>query len=282
MRRGITFSKKAYIFLAITALFNLMAIVFDQLVVQQEDKIRDFDQIVNEQKQEVNHNLYAHKIFNELFFKIHFNAKDLMYEMSYLVRATNFLNTDLPKKIEEDKIVKIKKIYIKKTKNIVNRFHKEVEDVKIIFNKVKKDKMFLKFIEKEKPPNEQFFNPVYLSNRIEKKLNKLLKKKEYDLLSNYNFNAKTIKEQSDNFLIYSRFYDDYYSNLTFLKFEFEDLSQSFKQEFNNSFTIYYILLDDFAALKNLKNYLILLSILFQIFGLVSLIILFRILITEHK
>ena len=262
MRRGITFSKKAYIFLAITALFNLMAIVFDQLVVQQEDKIRDFDQIVNEQKQEVNHNLYAHKIFKELFFKIHFNAKDLMYEMSYLVRATNFLNTDLPKKIEEDKIVKIKKIYIKKTKNIV--------------------KMFLKFIEKEKPPNEQFFNPVYLSNRIEKKLNKLLKKKEYDLLSNYNFNAKTIKEQSDNFLIYYRFYDDYYSNLTFLKFEFEDLSQSFKQEFNNSFTIYYILLDDFAALKNLKNYLILLSILFQIFGLVSLIILFRILITEHK
>ena len=43
MRRGIKFSKTAYIFLGITALFNLMSIIFDQLVVQQEDKIRIFD-----------------------------------------------------------------------------------------------------------------------------------------------------------------------------------------------------------------------------------------------
>ena len=69
MRRGISFTKTAYILLAITASFNLMAIVFDQLVVQQEDKIRSFDHIVNEQKQEVNYNLYAHKIFKELYFK---------------------------------------------------------------------------------------------------------------------------------------------------------------------------------------------------------------------
>ena len=44
MRRGIKFSTQAYIFLALTGLFNLLSIVFDQLVVQQQDKIRKFDQ----------------------------------------------------------------------------------------------------------------------------------------------------------------------------------------------------------------------------------------------
>ena len=60
MRRGIKFSKKAYIILGITALFNLLSIVFDQLVVQQEDKIRIFDKEMNNQKIEVNSILYAH------------------------------------------------------------------------------------------------------------------------------------------------------------------------------------------------------------------------------
>ena len=40
MRRGIKFSKVAYIVLGLAAFFNLMSIIFDQLVVQHEDKIR--------------------------------------------------------------------------------------------------------------------------------------------------------------------------------------------------------------------------------------------------
>ncbi|MDC0401028.1 hypothetical protein OAM05_01325, partial [Candidatus Pelagibacter sp.] len=61
-----------------------MAIVFDQLVVQQEDKIRKFDHVVNEKKQEVSQNLYAHKIFKELTFKIQFNTSDLITDINYL------------------------------------------------------------------------------------------------------------------------------------------------------------------------------------------------------
>ena len=69
MRRGIRFSKRAYIFLAVTAFFNLMSIIFDQLVVQQEDKIRAFDHTINEKRQEVYSNLNSHRVFNELFSK---------------------------------------------------------------------------------------------------------------------------------------------------------------------------------------------------------------------
>ena len=104
---------------------------------------------------------------------------------------------------------------------------------------------------------------------------------QYDYLSNYNFNAKTTKEQSNNYRVYSRIYNDVL-DLNSLKFALDDLSDAFREEFNKSFAIYYILLDEHAALNNFKNYLILLSILFQIIGLVSLVILFKVLIIENK
>ena len=182
MRRGIKFSKKAYIFLALTAIFNLSSIVFDQLVVQQEDKIRKFDHIINEQKQEVYANLNSHKIFNELFFKVHFNAADLITDLNYLVRATNFFNGDLPKKIEENKIKKIKKIYVQKTKNIITKFEKSVTDSQLIFSKVKNDKAFIKFTKKERPV-EDWYNPLFPLLRLEKDFRKLKNKIQYDYFS---------------------------------------------------------------------------------------------------
>ena len=47
MRRVLKFSKKAYIILAITAFFNLAAIVSDQLVIQKEDQIRNINLIID-------------------------------------------------------------------------------------------------------------------------------------------------------------------------------------------------------------------------------------------
>ena len=59
MRRGFKLTGLGYFFLALTAIFNLLSIIFDQLVVQQENKIRNYDQIVNEKRIEVNHFLYT-------------------------------------------------------------------------------------------------------------------------------------------------------------------------------------------------------------------------------
>jgi len=280
MRRGIRFSKRAYIFLALTACFNLMSIIFDQLVVQQEDRIRAFDHKITEKRQEVYNNLNSHKVFNELFFKVHFRASDLITDLNYLAKATNFLNGDLPKKIEKNKIEEIKIIYVKKIKNVVTNLNKSVKDSHLIFQKVKQDKIFLKVLEKKRSVDD-YFNPVFPINRLESDFTELLKKTKYDYLSNYNFNAKTTKEQGDNFPLYTRIYDDIY-DLNLLKYSLEDLSDTFREEFNKNFSIYYLLLDDFAELNNFKNYLILLSILFQIIGLVSLMLLFRVLIIENK
>lgn len=280
MRRGISFTRKAYVMLAITASFNLMAIVFDQLVVQQEDKIRKFDHIINEQKQEVSQNLYANKIFKELSFKVQFNASDLITDINYLVRATNFLNSNLSKKISNDQIVDLRETYIKKIKNLVNKFHNSINDTKFVFEKISKDSSFIKFLKKERAIDDDS-NPSYPINRIEKTFQKVIDSKNDYFLSNYNFNALTEKEQSDNFPIYTRLYKEL-TTFNDLKYGLDDLSVLFKDEFNTSFSLYSILLDDYAELKNLKNYLILISILFQILGLVSLIFLFRTLILENK
>lgn len=280
MRRGITFTKKAYILLAITGFLNLMAIVFDQLVVQQEDKIRNFDQIVNEQKQEVSNNLYSHKIFKELFFKVQFNASDLITDANYLVRGINYLNSDLPKKINDDQILQLIDTYKEKTKNLVYRFQKTLKDTKFIYYKVINDSAFQNFLKKERDVGH-LDEPNYPIKRIENTFKKLSNNGDNDYLLGYNFDAKTAQEQSDNYPIYTNFYSDlkYFNSL---KSELGDLSNIYMQEFNSSFGVYYIFLDDYTELKNLKNYLILLSILFQILGLVSLIFLFRTLIVDNK
>ena len=259
-----------------TAFFNLLAIVFDQLVVQQEDNIRDFDHIINENRQEVHSNLYAHKVFNELMFKVHFSASDLMNNLNYLTRVIHFLNGDLPKKIEKDNIDNIKEVYIKKTKDIVRKFEDSKDDTKLIFYKIIEDPSFIKFINKERASDA--LNPYRNLQRAEAKIE--IKYKN-NFLSNYNFKAKTANEQSANDPIYLELYENLL-NFNTLKDNFESLSGEFRREFNSNYSIYYILLDEYVALNNLKNYLILLSILFQIIGLVTLVILFRVLVLENK
>jgi hypothetical protein len=278
MRRGIKFSKKAYTFLTITAFFTLLSIIFDQLVVQQEDKIRAFDKEISGHKIEVNSLLYAHKVFDELMFKVHFSAANLVGDLNYLTRTINYLNSNLPKKLESDKIDGIKEVYIDKTKDIVERFRITKKDTKIIFNKIVEDPVFIKSVNKKRTSDSPF-KPYREIQRAEITLDK-----EYkfdDFLTNYNFNAQTTEEQTANYPIYENFYN---AMLEYnrLKNKFNYLAQDFKEEFSRSYSEYYILLDEFAEQQNKKNYLILFSILFQIMGLVSLVFLFRILILENK
>ena len=89
----------AYLVLGLTAFFNLSSIVFDQLVVQHQDKIRVFDNKINNHKLEINSLLYAHKVFDELNFKVHFSAEKMIGEINYLVKSINYFNSNLPKKL---------------------------------------------------------------------------------------------------------------------------------------------------------------------------------------
>lgn len=293
MRRGIKFSKTAYFFLGFTALFNLFSIILDQLVVQQENKIRNLDQIVNEKRIEVNHFLYTNKVFKEISFKIHFSASNLIEELNYLTRGLNYLNSNISKKINDDDIDKLKNIYELAITNNINKFNESITDLQLIFYNIQEDEIFLKFLEKERPPDTQF-HPAYellrYANRMEKLVSKRKKSLEiakkysdvgYDYLKNYNFAARDEYDQQKNYEIYLEIYNDM---LLFnrLKNNFDSLSEYFKKEFNTSYSEYYISLDNFAILNDKKNYLILLSILFQIIGLVGLAFLFRVLIVENK
>ena len=292
MRRGLKFSGLGYFFLALTAIFNLMSIIFDQLVVQQENKIRNYDQIVNEKRIEVNHFLYTHKVFKEISFKIHFSASNLIEEINFLTRILNFLNSDLPKKITQNEINTLKKSYKKKLISNVDRFNESITDLQLIFYNIQEDKIFLDFLEKKRPPDTQF-HPAYELMRYANKLKKLVSKRKkslevakkyddvgYNYLSNYNFDANTEAEQLRNYELYKEIYADLLQ-FNRLRWNFESLSEDFKNEFDTSFSEYFIFLDNFAELNVAKNYLILLSILFQIIGLVALASLFRVLIVDN-
>jgi hypothetical protein len=277
MRRGLKFSKRAYIVLGITALFNLLSIVFDQLVVQQEDKIRIYDRDISVHKLETDSLLYSHKVFDELMFKVHFSAASMIGDLNYLTRTINYLNSELPKKMDSDKIDNIKKTYINKTRNVVEQFRTTKKDTKTIFNKIIDDHIFTKLIEKKRTADSPF-KPYIDIQKI-----KIALDKEYKIdnfLTNYNFNAQTTDEQNLNYPIYQNLYDEML-DYNRLKDNFKYLSNDFKAEFTRSYSQYFILLDNFAEKQNNKNYLILLSILFQITGLVFLVLLFRLLIKEN-
>tara|TARA_Y100000590_G_C15716477_1_gene1012085 strand:+ start:625 stop:1458 length:834 start_codon:yes stop_codon:yes gene_type:complete len=277
MRRGIKFSKRAYIVLGITALFNLLSIVFDQLVVQQEDKIRIYDRDISIHKLETDSLLYSHKVFDELMFKVHFSAASMIGDLNYLTRTINYLNSELPKKMDSDKIDNIKKTYINKTRNVVEQFRTTKKDTKTIFNKIIEDHIFTKSIEKKRTTDSPF-KPYKDIQEIKIALDKEYKIENF--LTNYNFNAQTADEQNLNYPIYQNLYDEML-DYNWLKNNFNYLSNDFKAEFTRSYSQYFILLDNFAEKQNNKNYLILLSILFQITGLVFLVLLFRILIEEN-
>ena len=86
MRRGIKFSKKSYIMLGFVAFFNLLAITYDQLVIQQEDKIRTFDYKINENKIKTQTLLYAHDVFDELMYKTHFASNNLNSDLEPILQ----------------------------------------------------------------------------------------------------------------------------------------------------------------------------------------------------
>lgn len=287
MRRGIKFSKKAYLVLGITAFFNLSSIVFDQLVVQHQSKIRVFDSKINNHKLEINSLLYAHKVFDELNFKVHFSAEKMIGETNYLVKSINYFNSNLPKKISDVEVEKIKKIYIEKTKNLAKNFKITLYETKRIFYKILEDPTLIKFLNQDRQ-----FDSKFLPNENITKLKKYFDGKSWagyyfnekivdEFLSKYNFSAKTEEDQLSNYPIYNDFYNEIY-DYNRQKNAFYFLSQGFRDEFNKSFSTHTIMLEDYNNLQNIKNYLILTSILFQIIGLVFLMILFRVLILENK
>ena len=287
MRRGIKFSKTAYLILGLTAFFNLSSIVFDQLVVQHQSKIRVFDSKINNHKLEINSLLYAHKVFDELNFKVHFSAEKMIGEINYLVKSINYFNSNLPKKISDVEVEKIKKIYIEKTKNLAKNFKITLYETKRIFYKILEDPTLIKFLNQDRQ-----FDSKFLPNENITKLKKYFDGKSWagyyfdekivdEFLSKYNFSAKTEEDQLSNFPIYKDFYNEIY-DYNRQKDAFYFLSQGFRGEFNKSFSTHTIMLEDYNNLQNIKNYLILTSILFQIIGLVFLMILFRVLILENK
>ena len=287
MRRGIKFSKTAYLILGLTAFFNLSSIVFDQLVVQHQSKIRVFDSKINNHKLEINSLLYAHKVFDELNFKVHFSAEKMIGETNYLVKSINYFNSNLPKKISDVDVEKIKKIYIEKTKNLAKNFKITLYETKRIFYKILEDPTLIKFLNQDRQ-----FDSKFLPNENITKLKKYFDGKSWagyyfdekivdEFLSKYNFSAKTEEDQLSNFPIYKDFYNEIY-DYNRQKDAFYFLSQGFRGEFNKSFSTHKIMLEDYNNLQNIKNYLILTSILFQIIGLVFLMILFRVLILENK
>ena len=287
MRRGIKFSKVAYIVLGLAAFFNLMSIIFDQLVVQHEDKIRIFDSKINNHKLEINSLLYAHKVFDELNFKVHLSSEKMIGNINYLVKSINYFNSDIPKKISDKEVQKIKYIYIDKVKELSTNFLISVNETKSIFKKIAEDSTLKDFLDKKELQDPNF--------KLTKDINEL--QKYFDgkswqgywfnknifknFLETYNFSAKTKKDQLINFPIYKNLYNEVY-DYNARNLIFNSLSRGFKSEFYKSFSTLTIILEDYNDLLNLKNYFILVSILFQIVGLVFLIILFRVLISENK
>ena len=250
-------------------IFNLGAIVFDQLVIQQENNIRNLEYELNEITNEIEDRQFAFKISNEIKSKLYFDTKFLSENISLVnsrLLDMEKLKNDI-KDLKKNSVTfyskdkdffsdKMFNNYKKLFSSIIKQFDQLRNDISLMSNEL------LEF-EKDKTVRDKLLNDIKFSKRS-----------DYDDdyifdASGFGFYEIIIEAQLD--------INDYLAKYFILN--------KYSNNLNNliNLTIYDLnnLTEKISNLKNKKNFLILLSILSQIVGLTFLILLFRNIIIEN-
>lgn len=284
MRRKILKNKSIIISLVIVATFTFLSFFFDQLVVQQENNIRKKNTEISNKKIELSQNLFLlNSIFNI--------SKDLSYSTrlrkttlddAYSRRSLFSNPEDYGNSKDEILLSGVAgfqkhleyhdEIYL----TVLNNHNKKTDTVKFYLDNFKKNKVYLKAIEMSK------WNLNYLLEDLDKyyitedefeKFRQLRKTKiDWDLF---------VTNNDPHYNFYSKIRDKLH-DLGYLADTLYAASEDVIILHINGIKDYENSLINFSKVKNKKNFYILLSILFQILALTSLMFLFKIIINQDK
>jgi hypothetical protein len=285
MRRKILKDKYIFVILSFTAFFTFLSFFFDQSVVQQENNLRKMNSEISSQEIDINKNLFLiNSIFNI--------SKDLSY-------SSQIKKNTLDEAYSRHSLFQNPDDYSEKYKEKV--LLSGVDGFKIL--KEQHDEIFEKVLINHNKKNDiiRFYIDNFLKNQL---FNRAIEESEWDLsllksdLNKYYFsdedleNLKELQKLGTNFDLMKLDEDPLYDFYSKAREKLNDLGyigdlvyatgeSVINLHFKNLDT-YEKLLNNYSKIKNKKNLYILLSILFQILALTSLMFLFKIIINLEK
>ena len=250
----------------LAAFFNLVSYSLDQIIVQDEDKLRKLQRNLQLDRNNLNNLGSSINFLQDLSYEIDYESNKLLSLVGFNAKAfATFKNEDM---FDDNLILDVSKIdndrlsgvYKEKLIENIDQTNLRIDNLYKVFNF-----NFSSGLGYELIKDTDVFKTVEL-----KKISKIPE----------NYKEDYFKEGTDRYKFYSEIYN-YISNLTTFAEDLGDLGLSLQENFSNEYVDYYNSLDQFSSDQNNTNYFILFSIFSQILGLTFLLLLFRNLINEN-
>jgi hypothetical protein len=278
MRRTSIVTRTTVVFLILSGIFNLTSYSLDQMVVQQEDNIREITREVNLKKTELdtlrnslntleNLTYVSSRYFNNFISSLD-NVDRIVQLFNPEAEAIDEIRVRFEQLYSDEDIIEISKIYQKYYHDLVLEINERVDETLKNFSYTFSSGAGYELI-KDRADFQSILN---------------LKKIPENILKDYNFEKVDSDETEEkNYDIYSNIYDKV-GQLGYLKNRLNHLSNRIIQPYYvKLFSSYLNLLDRYSSSLGKKNYYILFSILSQILGITFFLLLFRsILINRGK
>ena len=283
MRRKILKNKKIIFSLIIVAGFTFFSFFFDQLVVQQENKIRAFNTEISNDKIRINQNLFLINSIFSISKNTAYSGQIMKHTLDDAYTRRYLFNPDEYGKEKEDillsgiqgfekHLIFHDNLFLK----VIDKHNQKADLIKFYLENFKKSDIFLKAINESEynlEPLKQDFNDLYISKDELEYFNKIRKN-----LVDWSATAT----DRDPFWVFYSEVREKITKLSYIGDMIYATGEGVASIHINKLNVYEKKLLKFSSIKNNKNFYILLSILFQILALTSLMYLFKIIINQEK
>lgn len=268
MRRSKKINNTIFILLFLAAIFNILSFAMDQIVVQTEDKIRESNYNLSKIRINLNAILNSRNTLEEIQEDVHLEGLNLVSLYEFSQKKYAIFDSDDNYFRERD----VSFLAESKDKNLI--FYKDqMQDIIFIYNQ-KVDQFYLIL---NKSFDNDYFKNLFKENIF---FNDILKKEYFkkintNILENYNE-----KDDDGRYQVYNEIRKDI-EKLISVDDHISSLQDIVELQYKQNYVEYIDYLNVFSERKNINNFIIIISILFQIIGVTFLLLLFKVLIKEN-
>ncbi len=266
MRRSSAINKYIIIFLILSGFFNLLSYSLDQLVVQQEDKIRDLTRELQFERTKLESLTYSLNTLADLRYTTSRSAQNFFASLDFNSKVAQIFNPysstkSVKEKYSKQNVIKLNEIYKVKLHELVDKVNKTIDETEKIFTTNFSSGIAYEFVKDDIAyKNLSEFRKIKISKNI---------------FEEFNFNKEVNDSNiNKNYAIYNQFYDAL-NDIHLSERDIEELLKKIQPYYINIFAAYFDYLDFYAEQKNRKNFYILSSIIAQILGITFFLLLFR-------
>ena len=268
MRRSKILNNTIFLLLFLAAFFNILSFAMDQIVVQTEDKIRESNYNLSQNRIKLTTILNARNNLEEINEDINLESMKMIsvYEFSqkkYSLFGSreNFFKENKMSSLLTNK-GKNTNFYFSQMKEVIQIYNRKTDQINLII---------------KKSFNTEYFKKLFKENIFYKKI---IKGEYFEKIPTNTLDGYENKNEDDKYIVYSSVQDKLKS-LSAAGDEIEYLQEKLEFEYKKNYAQYIEFLNQYGEQKNINNFIIIISILFQIIGVTFLLLLFKVLIKEN-